>query len=400
MKYFYLIVFSILVIEFFLFKSSKKIRKQFPWLISNEDLYPVFKENEFLFFKKFRFDYNLGWQNKPGYKNFDKIKKRKINYTISKRGFRTKRKNNKKELFASFGDSYVFCRQVGNNETWQEQLAKNKSFCILNYGEGNFGLDQGILKYLNTKLKKDTKFVIQGFVPETISRIQSEWKHFMEFGNLHGFKPRFKLVNGKLILKKNPINKNTKIENLSKVIDKIKQSDRFYKEKFSKHTLQFPYILNFLKNFVFNSKIFLNFYLINFKLFFFKNKINLKDELFEIVVKNNLKISHNLYNEESSQNLFLKLIEKFKIIAKKRNHVPILIIFPQLLDLKLEKTANYFKNFYNNLNKKIYVINLTDKLYNYDFKKLYVNDRYGGHFSKYGNKIAGKIISKELDKIL
>ena len=97
----------------------------------------------------------------------------------------------KKNLIASFGDSYVFCRQIKDEDTWQEIISKNNKFRISNYGVGNFGFDQSILKYKRTALDRNTKFVIQGFVPETISRIQCTWKHFLEFGNIHGFKPMF-----------------------------------------------------------------------------------------------------------------------------------------------------------------------------------------------------------------
>ena len=93
-----------------------------------------------------------------------------------------------------------------------EILGKNKyqkknQFNILNYGVSNYGLDQAILKYKRCKVSKNVKIVIMGFVPETITRIQSRWKHYTEFGNINGFKPKFDLVNNKLVLKPNPINK-------------------------------------------------------------------------------------------------------------------------------------------------------------------------------------------------
>ena len=398
MQYFYFVIILILIIEIIIFLSYKKIKNKFPWMISREDLYPKFDKNKFLSFKYHRYDLNLGWSLKPGYKNFDKVNKKKINYSIDKRGFRSKRKF-KKELIASFGDSYVFCRQVINKDTWQEQMTKNKNYCVLNFGEGNFGFDQSILKYEKTKLKKETKFIIQGFVPETITRIQSEWKHFLEFGNIHAFKPKFQLINGKLVLKKNSLKKNTKIENLHKIINKIKHTDRFYNEKFSKHTLQFPYSVNFFKNFFFNYKIFLNFYLYNLMKLYSLKSISIENKLFEIVVKNNLEISHGLYRENLSKNLMSRLIKKYVNITGKNNHIPILIVFPQLLDLKL-KTSNLYKNYFKDLTIDVHVIDLTDYMHVYNIKKLYINDHYGGHFSKFGNKIAGKIINKEIDKIL
>ena len=392
MEFFYFLFLLILIFEVSLNFLSKKIKKKFSWLINKSDLYPYFDKERFLFFKKFRFNYNLGWQNKPGFKNYDKVNKKKINYSIDKRGFRNKYKKNKKELIASFGDSYVFCRQVKDNETWQEQLTKNKNFCILNYGEGNYGLDQSLIKYSNTKFKRDTKYIIQGFVPETISRIQSEWKHFIEFGNIHAFKPKFEIIKRKLILKKNPISRKTKIKDLPRVINNIKNSDRFYKEKFLKHTLQFPYILNFFKNLKFNLKIFL--------IFFLENKKNLKDKLFEIVVQNNLRMSHIRYNEEYSKNLMNKILEKFIQVAKRKGQKPIIIIFPQLFDLKLKKTVKFVNKYFDDFDKDVYVINLIKKLNKYDTKKLYINDQYGGHFSKYGNKVAANIIDREIRNII
>ena len=52
---------------------------------------------------------------------------------------------------------------------------------------------------------------------KTISRNQSYWKHFLEFGNILAFKPVFKLNKNKLILENKHINKL----NLSNVKQKI-----------------------------------------------------------------------------------------------------------------------------------------------------------------------------------
>ena len=98
-----------------------------------------------------------------------------------------------------------------------EEIPRNKKFNILNFGIGNYGTDQAILRYQYSKLSKSTNKVILGIVPEHICRIQSEWKHFFEFGNIHGFQPKFYLKNNKIFLKKNPLNNNTKLnEHVSK----------------------------------------------------------------------------------------------------------------------------------------------------------------------------------------
>ena len=53
---------------------------------------------------------------------------------------------------------------------------------IRNYGVGNFGVDQAILKYINLPNNNEADHIILSFVPETILRVHSYWKHYIEFG--------------------------------------------------------------------------------------------------------------------------------------------------------------------------------------------------------------------------
>jgi len=393
------IVLIFLVIEIILFIFFKNLKKKFSWIINKKDLYPYFDKKRFNNFKKKRYDKFLGWDNKPKTISYDLNNKKKVKFEIDKKGFRKLSKKNKKQLIASFGDSYVFCRQVKDENTWQEYISKSEKYNILNYGVGNYGLDQAILKYSKTKLKKQTKFVIQGFVPETINRIQSQWKHFIEFGNLHGFKPVFRLRENKLELVKNPLDKKTRIDQIPKIINNLVESDRFYKDKFQNYLLDFPYMFYFIKNFRFNLSLFINFILFKVSKLF-KNKDNLIDILFSIVVKKNIQLSHSLYNELYSQQLFKKIIERFILIANRKKHKPILIIFPQLMDLKLNKSNFLYIDFFNSMKKNIDIINLTPYFKNKNLNKLFTNDKYGGHLSKFGNKFVSKIIKKKLSLII
>ena len=393
------ILFIFIIFEIFLFIFYKNLKKKFPWIISRKNLYPFFDKKRFNNFKTKKYDKTLGWDNKSNTVSFDFYNKKKIRYEIDKRGFRKLDKRKRKELIASFGDSYVFCRQVIDKDTWQESISKREKYCILNYGVGNYGLDQAVLKYSKTRLKKQTKFVIQGFVPETINRIQSQWKHFIEFGNLHGFKPSFYIKKNKLILKINPLNINTKINQIPKIINNSKKTDRFYKEKFEKHIIDFPFTYYFIKNFKFNLEIFYKSILFEITKFF-KTHDDLIDILFSIVVKRNIQISHSLYNEFYSKLLFKKVIKKFIFIANKKKHKPILIIFPQLMDLKLNKSNYLYMDFFKSVKKGIDIIDLTPYFKNKNLNKLFTNDKYGGHLTILGNKFVGNIIRKELNIII
>ncbi len=395
--------FLIILIFFFLFEiliffSLKKFKKRFQWLLTNEDEFPIFDKTKFQNFKTNSFDENLGWRQRLEGSGFNNRKKK---YSNSINNHRVLLNKKKIKLISSFGDSYVYCNYIDDKFTWQEQISQKNNYNIVNYGVANYGLDQAILKYQNTKLSKKTKVVIMGFVPETIVRIQTRWKHYVEFGNINGFKPRFYLKGKKLFLKKNPISKKTTIKNLNSIIKNLREEEIFYKKKFLKYKFSFPYSYSFTRNFLENFLIFYNLFLKDLFILIDSKKVvsKIDDKLFNIIIKRNIKESHLLYNDANSVKLLLQLILKFKSAALRRKHVPIIVIFPQPDDLKL-KSFNNVNNFINLLDGKINFINLSQFINKKNLNRYYMLDKYGGHFSKQGNKKISKIISSYLKKII
>lgn len=392
---FYIILF-IFIFEIIIFLLVEKFKKKFQWLLTNQDEFPNFNKEKFNNFKKNSLDEKLGWKQKLDSAGLEQNKKKYAkNSFLNHRNLSNKKKT---KLISSFGDSYVYCNFSKDQFTWQEQISNKNNFNILNYGVANYGFDQALLKYQNTKTHKKTKIIIIGFVPETIVRIQTRWKHYVEFGNINGFKPCFYLKNNKLILKKNPISRRTNIKNLRSIIKKLRSNEIFYKKKFQKYKFSFPYSFSYVKNFIENSLIF--YYLIQKQLFISSNKkkiSNINNKLFNIILKRNIKESHKLYKDFYSTELLKKLILKFKQIANKRNHKPIIIIFPQPLDLRLKSFKNV-KSFIEILKKKIDLIDLSNYINKTNLSRYYMQDKYGGHFSKFGNKKISQIINKNIKK--
>ena len=385
------IIIAIILIEFIIQYVIKKVKKEFPWFLENHDIYPNFDNKKFKNFIKLSFDKKLGWKRKSNTTGFDKVGKKKIKFSIDKNGYR-KLKYKKKPLVVSFGGSYVFGRQVKDEETWQEQISKKNNFNILNYGVGNYGTDQALLYYQSKKFNKQTKLAILGIVPEHISRIQSEWKHFSEFGNIHGFKPKFEFKKNKLQLKENILNKNTTIKDLNKIIKKIQKTDRFFKDRFLKSLFKFPYLLNFIRNFNFNIKVIFTF-------FKYKKNSQIKKDLFlDYVIDKNINDSHKLFLENYSQKLFLEIFKKFKLEAIKNKHKSMVVVFPMMQDIKKNSNINYINYFNDIASKEIKILDLTNEIKKLDFKKLYVNKINGSHFNKYGNKIVSKKIEQFIKK--
>ena len=370
-----------LILYFFIFKS-----RNIKWILTNNDLIKLFINKRFNKFKNTNYNYFLGWDKKENTSGLEICNDKQIKYSIDKKGYRSSNFKSSKNKIITFGDSYTFCRQVNNDSTWQE-LASSRTVFISNFGVGNYGLDQSYLKYKSKKIKGKNKIIIFGFVPETICRIQSAWKHFFEFGNIHGFKPFCVLKNDKLVLKRNILKKSTTLKNIHKVIEKLKTYDRFYKEKYCKHIIKFPFVFSFLNNIKFNIHIFI---LIMFNISF--DKRELEKKIFPVIMRNNIIKSHSLYNEVYSQKLLKKLMMQIHNDVNRNNHKCIFLVFPQFYDLKLSSRRNY-QDFFNKLGKDVKILDLTNKfLQKKNFDKFFTNDKYGGHLNLKGNKIVSKVL--------
>ena len=390
MKILIIIIAFLTFIEIFLFFLLKRLQK-IKWVAAESKIFSLLEKKKFDKFKKFNFNEHLGWDIKPLKKN--NKKKKSNSYLIDSMGRRDSRFKKYKQIISTFGDSYVFCRQVSDQDTWQEQLSPKKKIYVANYGVGNYGLDQAFLKFKRKKLTSKNKVIIFGFVPETICRIQSKWKHFIEFGNIHGFKPSISIRNKKLTFEKNFLKKKDKFQDLFKIISQLKKKDRFYQEKYFKFSFRFPYSISFLKNLSVNFKIILYYFFLGNK-----NVGEIEQKVFPAVMENNIKMSHKLYSENYSLKLLRKLLYEINNVVKKKKMKCIFIIFPQLFDLKLNTNKNY-TSFYKVHNNNLNILDLTESFLKLkDYSKYYINDKYGGHLNKKGNNFVANILYKKLTK--
>ena len=395
----FFIITTLLVSEVALQVLVKYLKKDFQWLITEEDEYPDFDKKALKKFFKNSFDKELGWVRKPNSSGFENGKYGKIEYHIDSNG---SRENfiEKETLIATFGDSYTFCRQVEDDQTWQVYLSKKLNNKVLNFGVGNYGVDQALLYYQRHEVPMKTKTVVLGFVPETICRIQSYWKHYLEFGNTFAFKPRFTLENGKLILHGNPISELKGFNDINRVIDSIKSTDGFYIRKFKHLQFKTPYLIKFVINIRRNSLLF--FLLIRKKFFNILGIHNaeINNAPFSIIMKDNIEDSHAMYNDNYACELLENILLQFCDEAYKRGHKPLILIMPQLIDLKIiRKTGvNPYNNFFVQLGDKAPVLDMTESINTGNLSDLYTEDVYGGHFSAKGNKLVAENIISYLNK--
>ncbi len=324
----------------------RKYRKRFQWLVLREDEKPDFSDALITKYAETSFDPVLGWARKPGTEGIDRSPDGDARFKIAPDGSRHNPLfGNRPGRIAVYGDSYAFCRLVDDHETWPYYLSERLSEPVSNFGVGNYGLDQAIIRYRGHEQAVDCDTVIMAIVPETILRIHSQWKHFFEYGNILAFKPVFRLFGDGLKQIPVPIRSIKDFERIDSIIDSLKISDPFYCEKFWRDALEAPFVwsarrnprrlLAVLRNLVFGGE-------------------DGWTRAFEAVLDDNHRFQKIYYSSNLKLKLLEKLVETFASDCRERGQSPILVVLPQPRDLTdgLAGCAGYqsaFRRFENYL---------------------------------------------------
>ena len=406
---FWILIFQIMgifgIIEIFLFLWASYVRQKFQWLITSKDEKPKLTYNALKKFIPEGFDSVLGWIRKPNTTREEKGRYGVTKWSINEKGAR----NNPgfeetSHNISCYGDSFTFCRQVNDNETWEYFLSELEKTNVLNFGVGNYGVDQSLLRLKREFIKNKTKFVILAVVPDTISRILSSWKHYYEYGNTFAFKPRFIVKNDKLELIRNEIDNESKFQNYEKYLEKIRKYDFFYNNKFKKELIKFPFIYNVFKNFQRNISIMSWITYIELLKKIGKNTSNKDWNPMQIIMDINLKWRVKLYDDDEAKKLLKKILEEYVKYAKENKFIPIFVFLPQKDDINfIKKNFDFYQKFEDEISviKDLHVIPVTKHLMQEKEINEFYSDgnEYGGHLSKRGNKKVAVIIHQFLTKI-
>jgi len=395
----------LILIELIAIFTVNIVNKKFQWLIISKDQIPKLSDGGLKKFFSHGYDPVLGWIRKPNTSHSEQSGNKITNWNINSQGYRTNLENESlPNKISCFGDSFTFARQVNDNETWEYYLSKLTNTNVKNFGVGNYGLDQALLRLKREFIKNKSELVILGVVPDTISRIVSVWKHYYEYGNTFGFKPRFYLKNNELCLFENIINSESKFSNYNLNLNKIQNFDFFYSKKFKKELLTFPYFISILKNPKRNILIIFWIFLSIFFKFFRKNTSVIEYNAKEIIMKINLKWRLFLFNDDKTLILFKKILEDYVQFSKQNSFKAIFIFFPQKDDILFIKSHyHFYKNFVNQISSidGLYFIDILQPLIEEKNLDLIYSDNnsYGGHYSAIGNKKVSDIIHSEIIKL-
>lgn len=392
------IILGFLIIEILFYLIILFVNKKFQWLIMAKDKLPSLPKNELKKFIDHGYDKELGWIRKPNTSHIENGKEGQTKWSINSNGSRLNPGyDHLNSKISCYGDSFTFCRQVNDKETWEHNLSILRETNVSNFGVGNYGLDQVFLRLRREYDNNPTKTVLIGVVPDTISRILSVWKHYYEYGNTFGFKPRYKIHKGKLKLVKNFIDNVKKFENFQEFLNDIKKYDFFYKEKFEKEIIHFPYCITVFRNCKRNFSII--FWIL--KIQFSNTNKKILWEPMKIIMNINLKWRIKLFQNTKTTLLFKKILEQFVIYSKEKKFKLIFFFLPQKDDLLfIKQNFHFYEEFIKEIIKLdgIQFIDITNELLGEEnLDELYSNENdYGGHFSKKGNEKIAMLINQKL----
>jgi len=108
---------------------------------------------------------------------------------------------------AAFGNSFVYCNEVKNQDAWPQVLEDSfPNVEVVNYGVGGYGLDQAYLRFLAEGSRLSPAIVIIGFAPDDLGRLVNVYRRFRSNHEIPLVKPRYLLDGrGQLALLPNPV---------------------------------------------------------------------------------------------------------------------------------------------------------------------------------------------------
>ncbi|HPG00255.1 MAG TPA: hypothetical protein PLE77_09295 [Kiritimatiellia bacterium] len=126
------------------------------------------------------YDPDTGWDTRPLFSwSLKNSRGKDWRFSIDAIGSRTN-SHPGEALISSYGDSFTFCDEVNDDQTWQRQLSDLVNAKVLNFGRMGYGTDQALLR-LEKNLRNGihTKIVVLAFMTEDINRIINLYRPFL-----------------------------------------------------------------------------------------------------------------------------------------------------------------------------------------------------------------------------
>ena len=328
------------------------------------------------------YDPDLGWDNRPLYEyHWRNSLGQPYLVSYEADGSRADSLPRKNLLINAYGDSFTWCDEVGNDETWEYFLESRIGYEVKNFGVGAYGTDQAILK-LERHLAQgiSAPITILGILDENINRVITSFRPFYdEFsGVVLGFKPSFKVgSNGRVEMIPNPYGQaESSLQDLRALAHRMAAED-FWMSKSRRITIGYPYIFQLVRtaSFIVDRKL--------------DDWSGSEAHYTEGV---------NLWETADGSTIMHYLVDRFVGLTAKSDSIPIVVFLPTGKTLEDGGTPPYetFKSQIQERHAGLTVIDLMD--YEFDRERFNVKP-FGGHASVYGNQVIARVIEQSYEKI-
>jgi len=256
----------------------------------------------------------LGWRPRPN------IEKEGL-YRVNSQGIRADKEYSLTPeagvlRVGAFGDSFTHADEVKNHETWAHRMsAKNPRVEVLNFGMMAYSLTQSHLRYKTEGVRYHPHVVFIGFMSEDIRRsVNVFWPYYLPESDFIFAKPRSAMKGDELVRLDNPLKslsdykKLLGVETEAELLTALGAHDYYFQTHYFEGPLDFLPSVRFYKLF--------RHALVNK---FSKNKLYKND----------------VYNTQSEAFLLVtKRMEKFYRLVEQNGSVPVIVLFPNSVDMK------------------------------------------------------------------
>ncbi len=323
----------------------------------------------------------LGWDYPPDLIYQD----HKVLYTHGCWGERLTCTSFPETLISTYGDSFVYCAGVGDEQTWQSYLARCIGSNVLNFGVGGYGTDQACLKYLERGSMVPTPVTMLCIFPENINRVVNIFRPFYCYEERGGFtKPIFVRAADGFQLVPNPINNVSDIAKRGDLafLKKLGKLDYWYHLDQILPEFSFPYV---------------------FSLYSWRKSVldELVLSLGRIVpsLSGQRHYSWNLYDEPGPLSIMCHVVDVFVEAARSRGSVPIIVMIPHkdcILEL-MDNGVSRYENLLKHMRQKNYFyIDAVKAVAEMKPSRSQLEKWYEDHATADGNKLLADIIVSHL----
>ena len=220
----------------------------------------------------------------------------------------------------TFGDSFTFGDEVGNDDTWQARLERSTTGLeVVNFGVGGFGLDQSYLRYLREGRAYEADVVTIGFMSDNVFRHVNRFRPFFyaPTGIPLG-KPRFRLEQEELVLMDNPLpgpeSYRRLLEHPRETLRRIGQGDVFYEMGYESSRLDLSATVRLVK---LSSSV-------------------LRRRLFP----RGILYGDDRREEHEAFRVTTKLIDAFTTEVERNGDLPVVLLFPRYGDVERQRDGH------------------------------------------------------------